>query len=53
MTWSNHGKFGWHIDHKIALTRFDLTNREQLLQAVHFSNLQPLWARDNILKSNK
>ncbi len=47
MTWANHGKCGWHIDHIKPLVSFDLTNREQLLEAVHFSNLQPLWASEN------
>lgn len=50
MSWENIGV--WHIDHKIPLASFDLTKRSQLLKAVHFSNLQPLWWRDNLLKSN-
>jgi len=51
MTWANHGK--WHIDHKRPLSKFDLTDREQLLEACHYTNLQPLWAIDNLIKSNK
>lgn len=51
MTWENHGK--WHIDHIKPLCKFDLTNREQFIQACHFSNLQPLWAVDNIRKGGK
>ena len=51
MSWGNHGK--WHIDHVIPLTYFDLTDHEQFLQAVHYTNLQPLWAVDNIRKNNK
>lgn len=47
MSWDNHGFYGWHIDHIIPLSSFDLTDREQLLQACHFTNLQPLWAVDN------
>ena len=53
MTWDNHSLEGWHIDHKIPLDFFDLTNREQFLQAVHYTNLQPMWAKENIRKSNK
>lgn len=51
MMWENHGE--WHIDHKIPLKHFDLTNRDQLLKAVHYTNLQPLWAFDNISKNDK
>ena len=47
----NHGE--WHIDHKKPLSMFDLTDREQLLQACHYTNLQPMWALDNIKKNNK
>lgn len=50
MTWENWAHDGWHIDHKIPLAKFDLTDREQLLRAVHYTNLQPLWAKDNLSK---
>jgi hypothetical protein len=53
MTWENHGLYGWHIDHIKPLTLFDLTNREQFLEAVNYKNLQPLWAIDNLVKNNK
>lgn len=53
MTWNNWSRDGWHIDHKIPLAFFDLTDRDQFLQAVHYTNLQPMWAIENIKKSKK
>ena len=53
MTWENHSLEGWHIDHKIPLAFFDLTNREQFLQAFHYTNLQPMWAIENLKKGKK
>ncbi len=50
MSWENWGRHGWHIDHIRPLVSFDLLNPEQLKQAVHFSNLQPLWQHDNQTK---
>jgi hypothetical protein len=53
MTWDNHGLYGWHIDHIKPLASFDLTDIEQFKQACHYSNLQPLWAFDNLSKGAK
>lgn len=49
MTWNNHGE--WHIDHIKPLAAFDLSDRKQLLEACHYTNLQPLWAKDNLSKN--
>jgi hypothetical protein len=52
MSWENHGE--WHIDHIRPCASFsDLTQLEQQKQCCHYTNLQPLWAIDNILKSDK
>ena len=48
MTWDNHGE--WHIDHIKPLASFDLQDPTQLREACHYSNLQPLWAKDNLKK---
>lgn len=51
MTWENHGMKGWHIDHIIPLS--SATSEEEMYKLCHYTNLQPLWALDNIKKSNK
>ena len=48
MTRENHGK--WHVDHIMPCASFDLTDPEQQKKCFHYTNLQPLWALDNIKK---
>ena len=52
MSWENYGS-GWQVDHKIPLAAFDLTDEAQQMKAFHYSNLQPLWAKDNAAKGSK
>jgi hypothetical protein len=51
MTWQNYGK--WHIDHIIPCASFDLSKVEDQQKCFNYKNLQPLWALDNLKKSNK
>jgi len=53
MTWDNWSRDGWHIDHVVPLSSFDLTDREQFLKACHYTNLRPLWAKENLSKGNR
>ena len=53
MTWDNWSVDGWHIDHIVPCSSFDLTKEEEQKKCFHYTNLQPLWAKDNLEKSNK
>lgn len=50
MEWDNWGVKGWHLDHIKPLASFDLTDKKQFDEACHYSNMQPLWAEDNLKK---
>ena len=51
MTFDHHGIHGWHIDHIIPLA--SAKTEEDIIKLCHYTNLQPLWAEDNLKKSNK
>lgn len=53
MTWDNYGTDGWHVDHIKPCDAFDLTDPEQQRKCFHYTNLQPLWAIDNLKKGNR
>lgn len=49
MSWDNRSE--WHIDHIIPLSSGK--TEEEIIALNHYTNLQPLWATDNLKKSNK
>ncbi len=49
MSWENKGE--WHLDHIIPLAT--AVTEEDVIRLNHHSNLQPLWAADNLRKSDK
>lgn len=51
MTHDNYGE--WHIDHIKPIASFDLSDPEQEQECFHYTNLQPLWAEDNLRKGDK
>ena len=53
MTWNNYGLKTWHIDHIKPISKYNLTDPEDIKNAFNYKNLQPLWASDNLSKSNK
>jgi hypothetical protein len=50
MTWDNHGE--WHIDHIVPL-KYENPSIEEVMERLHYTNTQPLWASDNISKGNR
>lgn len=51
MNWDNYGIKGWHLDHIIPISSGK--NYKEMCDLNHYTNLQPLWAIDNIKKGNK
>lgn len=51
MNWDNKGYYGWHIDHIIPLST--AKTEEEIYKLFHYTNLQPLWGKDNMSKGSK
>lgn len=49
MNWENRSE--WHIDHIIPLS--SANSEKELYRLFHYTNLQPLWAIENLQKKNK
>ena len=50
MSWDNYGRKGWHIDHIKPCINFNLSDGEEQKTCFHYTNMQPLWATDNLHK---
>lgn len=51
MTFENHTTNGWHLDHIIPIS--SAKTEEDIIRLNHYTNFQPMWANENIKKSNK
>lgn len=51
VTLEDFNRYGYHIDHIIPLA--SASSEEEVLKLCHYTNLQPLWCKDNLMKSNK
>lgn len=54
MSWQNYGnkENQWSIDHIKPCAMFDFTNEEEQKQCFHYSNMQPMWSKENYLKNS-
>lgn len=54
MTWENYGK-AWHIDHIVPKSWFKFSGADdpEFQKCWALSNLQPLWAEENLKKGNR
>lgn len=53
MTWDNYGRKGWVMDHIRPCCSFDLSKKSQQIKCFHYTNLQPLWEKENESKGSK
>lgn len=54
MTWENQGE--WHIDHIVPLKYCKdgiKPTHEEVIERLHYKNLQAMWGPENIAKGNR
>ena len=52
MSWNNYGQDGWVMDHIIPCAKFNLEDPLEQKKCFHYTNLQPLWRKENTMKSS-
>jgi len=52
MDWTNYGKL-WHVDHIKPIALFNLLDQTDIMKVNHYTNLQPMLAKDNLKKGKK
>ena len=52
MTMQNYGKV-WNLDHCLAVSTFNLLDENEMRKCFNWTNLRPMYVRDNIIKGNK
>ena len=52
MTWENYGngEGQWSIDHIIPFCKIDQTDPNAIMANNHYTNLRPMWHKDNITR---
>lgn len=55
MSWDNYGQGDgrWSIDHRLPCASYDLTDPDQVKLCFHYTNLQPMWWRENLMKRDR
>ena len=53
MTIENYGHKGWHVDHVIPRSLFDMANEEHVYLCFNWRNLRPMWGDENMRRGNK
>jgi len=51
--WNGKGLKEWHIDHIVPCALFDLSKINEQRKCFHYTNLQPLWAEENLKKNRR